>query len=174
MRKVYLFLIIITLYGCDCRLHIEGEVLSNIDEKPIKNATIRLGGTNIITYSDSLGYFNIDYIGGGKAPKPILIISKKGYKNFELEFDNNDSENSIKVKTDVIEFDLKGKKLYPDSMNLSTFMTVLEFDKYSKDYMLRKNRITLFLDPENSKKDFLNRIEEMKKGGWNMERYIIK
>jgi len=42
--------------------------------------------------TDSSGSFHLQETGGGRPPKPIYLIRKDGYKDFEIEFGFSDSK----------------------------------------------------------------------------------
>jgi hypothetical protein len=172
---IYLiFVLPIILISCDCHIQQKGRILSNIDGQPIVNARINLKNTNTVVKTDSIGYFDLEYVGGGNCPKPIYTISKEGYKDFEIAFDYSSSENIIKVKKGDKNYDLKGKFFYPDSTNLSTYFVDIQFEKYSKDFSIKNDSLILYMDLDNTNIDFTNYLKMLKNGGWNIDKYKIK
>ena len=169
-----LSIFIFTCYSCDYSIKRNGRVLSSLDGKPISGAKISLKDKNITITTDSLGYFNLEVVGGRKPPKPIFIISKEGYKNFEIEFDATNSENVFKVKTEKKNYNLNGKFFYPDSTNLLTFFTSIEFEKYSKDFAIKNDSLIIYLDIDDLEIDFGNYLKKLKINGWDIDRYKVR
>ena len=167
-------MILFFLLGCDYHIKQKGRILSNVDRQPIVNARINLKNTSIVVLTDSSGYFDLEYVGGGKSPDPIYVITKEGYKDFEFTFDYSNSESIYRVKKGEKNYDLNGKFFYPDSTNPATYFIDIQFDKFSKDFTIRNDSLILYMDLDNIKVDFENYLESFKAGGWNIDKYKIK
>ena len=178
MRKLIYLLSILTLgftfYSCDYSIGLKGRVLSNETGEPISGALVTLKSRNITVVTDSLGFFYLRETGGGKPPKPIYLISKEGYKDFEIEFGSTNSGRVTIVKTGEKNYDLGGKYFYPDSTNLSTYLAVITFEKFSQDYMERGDSVIFFMDIDDMEVEFANFLKRRQGGGWNNDRYVIK
>ena len=164
----------LTFYSCDYCIQMNGRVLSNENGEPIGDAKVTLKSRNITVTADSLGFFYLKDCGGGRPPKPIYIISKEGYKDFEIEFRSISSGSGIIVKTGEKYYDLDGKFFYPDSTNLSTYHAVITFEKYSKDFSKRGDSLVFYMDIDDINIDFENYLKGLRNGGWNIDRYKIK
>jgi hypothetical protein len=162
------------LNSCDCFIQQKGRILSNIDGQPIVNARINLKNTNSVVLTDSMGYFDLHYVGGGNCPKQVFIISKEGYKDFEIALNYSSSVNLIEIKKGDKNYDLKGKFFYPDSTDPSTYFVDIQFDKYSKDFTIKNDSLILYMDLNDAKIDFANYLKMLKNQGWNIDKYKIK
>ena len=169
-----ILIISFTFLGCDYCIQLEGRVLSNENSEPIRDAHVTLKSRNITVITDSLGFFYLEDCGGGTPPKPEYIISKAGYKDFEIEFRSIGSGNAIIFKTGEKNYDLDGKFFYPDSTNLSTYIGVITFEKYSRHFSNRGDSLVFYMDIDDMDIDFENYLKRFQKGGWNIDRYKIK
>jgi len=178
MKKLIYLLSILTLslvfQGCDYCIQLKGRVLSTNSGEPISDVEITLKSRNIAVTTDSLGFFYLLDCGGGRPPKPIYSIRKGGYKDFEIEFCSTKSGRVIIVKTGEKNYDLGGKFFYPDSTNLSTYLAVITFEKYSQDFTMRGDSLVFYMDIDDIEADFDNFLGGMQNGGWNIDRYKIK
>jgi hypothetical protein len=151
MKKIIMIiymLLIIILYGCiDSVVKLEGRVVSNITGEPIVDAKIKLKYANIIVTTDSLGYFNLTYICGISEKKEFLI-TKKGYKDFEIEVDYKHPQMIYKISNESYYYDLKNSnQLCPDTItSANVWLTTISFDKYSKDFAIKKDSLIVYLD----------------------------
>ena len=174
MKKIVYLSSILTLslalYSCSYVIDLEGRVLSNETEEPISGALVTLKSKNITVTTDSLGFFHLTLFGHGKPPSRIYSIKKEGYKDFEVEFTFSGSKSTTIVRRGLKNYDLGGKYFYPDSTNLSTFLYVVRFEKYSRDYAKRGNSVIFYMDIDDDVVDF----EKFLKRGWNTDRWIIK
>ena len=170
-KKIYILSILIgnlIFHGCDYCIQLKGRVLSNKNDEPIREAQITLKSRNITVVTDSLGFFYLQDCGGGRCPKPIYVVSKEGYKDFEMEFRSMDSGDGIIVKTGQKNYDLGGKYFYPDSMNSSTYLAVIAFEKYSKDYAKRGDSVIFYMDIDNEEANFENFLRNFQNGRWDI------
>ena len=176
MEKIIYLLIILTIslsfFGCDYCIGLNGRVLSNVDGEPIRDAQVTLKSRNTTITTDSFGVFHLQHCGGGKPPKSIYIISKEGYKDFEIEFGSTNSGSVTIVKTGEKYYDLGGKLFYPDSTNLSTYTGVIRFEKFSKDYTKKGDSVIFYMDIDDVEVDFENYLKRWRNGWGN--RYKIK
>ncbi len=170
--KVYqwfgVFLMLFTI-GCDCSINQRGRVFSNEDEEPIANVQIKLAGTDTVVRTDSLGYFDLQYVGGARCPAQVYIVTKPGYKSFQIELDQSPERTLATVKQDSRPYDLKGKNFYPDSMNKSTYIASIDFEKYSKDFAVRGDSLILYLDLDDPDLDFQKYVKGLKSARWILE-----
>jgi hypothetical protein len=172
-KRIYLLSILtlsLVFQGCDCYIQLKGGVLSNENEEPISGAQVTLVSRSITVTTDSLGFFHIEYFGGGKPPKAIYSIKKEGYKDFEIEFRSTNSGRAVIVKTGEKNYDLGGKFFYPDSTNLSTFLAVITFEKYSQDYTKRGDSLIFYMDIDDTEIDFKKFLDN----AWDVDRYKIQ
>ena len=178
MKKVIYILctltISLTFFGCDYCIQLKGRVLSNENGEPIRDVHVTLKSKNITVITDSLGFFNLKHCGGGRPPKPEYIISKTGYKDFEIEFHSTGLGSGFIVKTGEKNYDLGGKFFYPDSTNLSTYHAVIALEKYSQDFSKKGDSFMFYLDIDDIDIDFENYLKKLQEGGWNIDRYKIK
>jgi len=176
-KKIYLLSMLtlgLTFYGCDYSIGLQGRVLSNETGEPISGALVTLKSVNITVATDSLGFFYLRQTGGGKLPQAIYQISKEGYKDFEIEFSSTTSGNVTIVKTGKKNYDLGGKFFYPDSTDLSTYLEVITFEKFSQDYMMKSDSVIFYMDIDNMDIEFANFLKRRQNGGWNNDKYMIK
>ena len=173
MKKIIYLLCALTLsftfHSCDYCIHLKGRVLSNENGEPISDAQVTLKSRNISVTTDSLGFFYLQDFGGGRPPKPIYRIRKEGYKDFEIEFGSTNSGRITIVKTGIKHYDLGGKFFYPDSTNLSTFLAVITFEKYSQDYSKRGDSFIFYMDIDDTEIDFKKFLDK-----WNVDSYKIQ
>lgn len=155
--------------GCDCSVNQCGRVFSNHDGEPIANVQIKLAGTDSVVRTDSLGYFNLHYVGGGCCPTQQYIVTKQGYKSFQIELDQSSDRTLMTVRQEHLPYDLKGKNLYPDSMNKSTYIVSIDFEKYSKDFAFRGDSLILYLDPDDRDLDFKKYVKGLKSVRWILQ-----
>ena len=164
----------LTFYGCDYYIQLKGRVLSNENGEPIKDAHVTLKSINITVTTDSLGFFHLKHVGGCRVPKPLYVIRKEGYKDFEIEFRSIGSGRAVIVKNGEKYYDLGGKFFYPDSTNLSTYHAFITFEKYSQDFSKRGDSFVFYMDIDDIDIDFENYLKGIQNGGWNIDRYKIK
>ena len=148
-----------------------GRVLSNLTGEPIRGALVTLESKNTTVITDSFGFFHLIEFGHGKPSGHIYSIRKEGYKDFEVEFTFTNSESITAVKRELKNYDLGGKRFYPDSTNLLTFSYVVRFEKYSKDYAKRGDSVVFYMDIDDDDLDFENYLERR----WDItDRWVIK
>ena len=86
---------IILLTSCDCPVHKKGYVLDSMTEKPIKDARIKFDKQEY--HTDSLGYFEIDYV-TGFCPAWDFQIEKTNYRNENILVERTDNQIIYKVQ----------------------------------------------------------------------------
>jgi hypothetical protein len=176
MKKMtyILSILILSLYGCDYSIQLKGRVFSNANGEPICGAQVILKSVNFIAETDSLGFFHLWHTGGGRVPKPIYLIKKDGYKDFEIEFKFSDSKHIYLVKEEKKNYDFGEKFFYPNSTNLRTHITNFTIEKYSNDFAMRGDSLIIYLDIDDIDIEFENFLKRHQNGGWNNDRYVIK
>jgi len=166
MKKI-IIIFMVTLSGCtSCNYSVElkGRVISNITGEPIIDAKVELKYKNIVVTTDSLGCFELIYR-SGKSCKREFSITKSGYKDFEIEIDYKEPQKIYKVTNERYYYDLKeGKHLCPDTTLLSNiWLATLLFEKYSTDFSIKKDSLTVFLDVDMGQEvEFENYLKEHK------------
>ena len=161
-----LFAFVLLLSSCIARIYVislDGRVLCNKSEKPIENAQVALEGgrRNVTVSTDSLGIFNLHVYGSGRSPERLFIISKEGYKDFRIRIEHNwrGTRKIYTVERGRVPYTFGGKRFYPDSTNLSTWIGITDFEKYSRDFATRNGRLTFYLDIDDLEVDLQNFLD---------------
>jgi len=155
MKRVIYILILgfsaIILTACISVIHLDGQILSNVDKEPIIGAQVILEVRNrsIVTTTDSLGYFSLTYVGGMPSRTHRYIVRKEGYKDFKIEFSRTRPDRILRISRGIQYHDLNGKRFYPDSTNLSHFLVAFPTEKYSRDFAMRRDSLFIYLDTNN-------------------------
>jgi len=154
----FLLIIIITLFlsGCECQINIKGQIISNSTGLPLEGVLIDLKRKNVKVISDKYGKFNLEHFGG--CFDPLIQITKKGYKPFEIKFSNSDNLNTYKIKN-VSKWYEYPTLFYPDSSDSNYSLTGTWISQYSRNFQIKSDSIIIFLDEENINKE----IESIKK-----------
>jgi len=179
MKKwIYLSSVIMLLFcnctGCRHNLELNGRVLSNVSGEPIRNAQVTLMSKDTTVITDSLGFFNLSLYGSGKMPRPIFTISKEGYKDFKIEFDQTGESRVYTVTRGTKDYNFGGKRFYPDSTNLSTFIGLISFEKYSRDFTTRNDTLTFYMDIDDDEIDLQNYLKEIQNSEGSTDKYKIQ
>ena len=148
------------LTACDCHTEIEGRIYSSTNGLPIEGATIMLLGTNKIVKSDQLGGYNLTYI-SGFCPDRELIISKEGYKPFQIKLDNSNDHKIYTVKSETKSVDFE-TPVYPDSTNPNTYVTGSWVNLYSENFRVNSDSLIIYLDVKNDDQEIQNIKEKLK------------
>jgi len=151
MKKI-IFVIIVTiilfLSGCiSSVIHLKGRVLSNVNGEPIANAIVKLQSADIYVKTDSLGYFELVHI-GGMPSKANFLVSKEGYKDFEIEFDSKGRQKIYKITNDNVFYSFTdGRMLCYDTIkSAGSLHAGFSIEKYSTGFTSRNDSIIFYLD----------------------------
>jgi len=64
---------------------------------------------------------------------PTIMVTKEGYKPFQLKIKDRRNETSYVVKSESVHIDFE-EPVYPDPNNLNTFITGTWIEKWSEEF----------------------------------------
>ncbi len=137
LRLVLLSPLFIVLYGCiGCiamdppKFGFTGIIIDKDTGKPISGATVSLSEGKMVLLTDSRGFCNGTC---GVSHTPIVLVSKNGYKPFQIEFDKSRDLSIYKVKHETEYVNLE-KPFYFVEGDSSTYMVNIAIEKWSVDF----------------------------------------
>jgi hypothetical protein len=137
------------LVSCDYYASMTGKIIDKETGKPIEGATVNLldGGDIKITKND--GYFDVFTRPRGST-NPLVIVTKKGYKPFQIEISHSSDKKlySIKTETKWIDF---GERLYLVPNDTNSYFTGFSIEKWSQDFTAGGDTLLIYLSKDDEK-----------------------
>jgi|GEM_PF-6027171 hypothetical protein len=140
-----------------------GKVYDKETGKPIANATVNLLENKDIAQTDSNGYFEVYTHTGSHKTSPMIIVSKKGYKSFQLRVSYSDGENSYSVKSET-EY-IKYKDTLFLNLNKTSYLLGVDIEKWSNNFSVG-DTLKIYLTRENVEKEVEKIQTELKSQKW--------
>jgi thioredoxin reductase len=127
-----------------------GKVFDKETGKPIANATVNLLEDKDVAQTDNNGYFQVYTQTGSHKIAPIVVVSKKGYKPFQLRINSSGEETSYSVKSET-EF-IKYKDTLFMNSNKSSYLLGVDIEKWSQNFAVG-DTLKIYLTKENVEKE---------------------
>jgi len=124
-----------------------GKVYDKETGKPIAHATVILLEDKDKVQTDNEGYFEVYTPTGNKRIDPIVVVSKKGYKPFQLRINYSGDETSYSVKTETEYIQYKDT-LFLFS-NKSSYLLGVDIEKWSQDFAVG-DTLKIYLKKKNT------------------------
>jgi len=131
-----------------------GKVYDKETGKPIANATVILLEDKTTIQTDNKGYFEVYTSTGAYKIDPIVVVSKKGYKPFQLriKYSGDEISYSVKSETEYIEY----KDTLFLSSNKDSYLLGVDIEKWSQNFAV-DDTIRIYL----TKKDIEGEVEKI-------------
>ena len=154
IRLTILSTCILLFMSCNMSTGMKGRVFDKETGKPISNATVNLLEDKDIVQTDNDGYFEVYTSTGNHKTAPIVVVSKKGYKPFQLRINYSGDETSYSVKseTEFIEY----KDTLFMNTNKSSYLLGVDIEKWSQDFAV-VDSLRIYL----TKKDIEGEVEKI-------------
>lgn len=160
-KKFYIFCIFpFILTACDYVTALDGKIIDNETGKPISGASVNLSDGKDIQETNADGYFSVSY-GTGRLTSRKILITKKGYKPFEIEFDGSDKQIIYKVTTDTKYVKLS-KPFYFIPNDTSSYLVTILIDKWSSNFSVG-DTLKIFLKPDNINLEVKQEMEKIRR-----------
>jgi len=165
MKRQFIFYSFCLLFviSCDYGTGMTGKVIDKETGKPISNATVNLLDGKDIAKTNETGYFEVYRQGGSHKIVPEVLITKKGYKPFQIRITSSDEGNSYTVKSETkdIEYD---EPLYLNS-DKSSFTTGTTIEKWSQNFSV-SDTLTIYLTKDDEKAEVKKIKMKLKANKW--------
>lgn len=150
MSRKYLFLLILLLplQGCSFSVKILGRVIDKETGRLILGATVNLLEGRDIKKTDKAGFFEV-FSETGPFQDPTILVTKDGYKPFQIRIEGSDEETTYTVKSESIFIDYE-EPVFPEPNKRETFITGAWIDKWSKEFKTG-DTLTIYLVRDNRK-----------------------
>lgn len=156
-------ILLILISSCDIYTGTSAKVLDQETGKPISDARVVLLYKSDSTKTNDKGYFEIRSSTGLYKVDPEVLITKAGYKPFQLKEKHSSKETSYIVKSESIDVDFD-KPVYPDPRNRGTFIVSTSIDKWSQDF--RAGDTLIFYLTRDDRNSEIERIKNEIKHNW--------
>lgn len=153
-------ILFIFISSCDMYTGTSGKVIDQETGKPISDARVVLLDKLDSTKTNNKGYFEIRKSTGAYKVDPEVLITKAGYKPFQLKKKYTSKETSYIVKSELIYVDFD-KPVYPDPKNRKTFLVCTSIEKWSQDFRTGDTLI-FYLTRDDRKSEIENIKSEIK------------
>ena len=138
---------ILLFTSCNMSTGMKGKVFDKETGKPIANATVILLKDKDEVQTDNEGYFEVSTPTGNQRIDPTVIVSKKGYKPFQLSINYSSDETSYSVKTETEYIQYKDTLfLYS---NKDSYLLGVDIEKWSQDFAVG-DTLKIYLKKKNT------------------------
>jgi len=148
------------LSACDYVTDLEGKIIDIETGKPISGATVNLLDGKDIQETNADGFFSVSFC-PTRLTYPKVLITKKGYKPFEIEFDGSDKQKIYKVTTETKYVKLS-KPFYFIPNDTSSYMVNVNIDKWSRNFSVG-DTLKIYLKPDNENLEVKQELEKIKR-----------
>lgn len=132
-KYILLCVLLLPLQACTSfSVKILGRVFDKETGRPLVGTTVNLLDGSDIMKTDSEGFFEV-FSETRPFQEPSILVTKDGYKPFQLRIDGNSEEISYIVMSESIFVDYE-EPVYPDPNNRGTFITGTWINKWSKEF----------------------------------------
>lgn len=155
--KLILYGLCLFCTSCHYYASMTGKIIDKETGKPIADATVNLLDGSDIKKTETDGYFDVFTRTKG-SKNPEVVVTKKGYKPFQIEISNSNDKNlySVKSETKWIEF---GERLYLVPKDTNSFISGISIEKWSQFFTAGGDTLLIYLSKDNEKVE----IDKMKK-----------
>ena len=160
MPRKYLFLciLLLPLQACTFSVKIVGRVFDKETGLPLPDAMVNLLDGRDIKKTDSNGLFEV-YSETRPFQDPTILVTKNGYKPFQLKIERNRNETSYTVTSESVSIDYTAP-VYPDPENRETFVTGNWVDKWSTEFRTG-DTLSIYLAREDIKAEVERNKKEL-------------
>lgn len=120
-----LIMMFLLLMSCDTGFHSKGVIIEKVTQLPIDSVKINIKGLGL-TYSDSLGHYEIDTVINKNAGALELLLEKEGYVTRHITFD----KTGIKRDSAVIALERTANSTGSYCINSKYVAWMFYFNKY--------------------------------------------
>lgn len=156
LKLVFAIYCLFFITACQYGTGMNGKVIDEETGLPISNATVNLLNGKDIKRTNNKGYFTVFVQTGIHKIDPIVEISKKGYKPFQIQFSSEDDKNTYSVKSEYkwIDYD---SPLYFNSKDSTSYIIGTDIEKWSQHFSV-DDTIIFYLTKDDEKTE----IEKIK------------
>lgn len=159
-KSIFLCTLLLPLQACTSfSVGILGRVFDKETGLPLVGTTINLLDGGDIKETDSNGFFKV-FSETSPFQDPTILVTKDGYKPFQLRIERNNDETSFIVKSKSIYVDYE-EPVYPNPNNRGTFITGTWIDKWSKEFKTG-DTLSIYLVREDIKAEVERNKKEIK------------
>jgi len=127
-----------------------GKVYDKETGKPIVDATVNLLEDRDNAKTDSNGYFEVYAQTGNHKIAPIILVSKEGYKPFQLRISSSDNGVNYSVKSET-EFIKYRDTLFLNS-DKTSYLLGVDIEKWSLNFAV-DDTLKIYLTRKNVQKE---------------------
>jgi hypothetical protein len=131
-RYILIYMFLLPLQACTFSVGVSGRVYDKETGLPITGTTVNLLDGKDIKKTDNEGFFEV-FSEAFPFQDPVILVTKEGYKPFQLTIRGRRNETSFIVTTESV-FIYYEEPVYPDPYNRETFITGTSVDKWSKEF----------------------------------------
>ncbi|HEY4651206.1 MAG TPA: hypothetical protein VIG72_07315 [Pontibacter sp.] len=135
-----------------------GYLLLPAKELPLADAMVNLLNGRDIEKTDSNGLFEV-YSETRPFQDPTILVTKDGYKPFQLKIERNSNETSYTVTSESVSIDYTAP-VYPDPENRETFVTGTWVNKWSTEFRTG-DTLSIYLAREDIKAEVERNKKEL-------------
>jgi len=132
------------------RTGMNGKIIDKETGKPISDAEVNLCEGLDVTSTNKDGYFEVHGKTGAHKIDPIVVVTKDGYKPFQIKISYSDDESSYSVKTETKWIKYKDTVFF--NSEKTSFLLGVDIEKWSQDFAI-SDTLTIYLTKENDKKE---------------------
>ena len=148
-KSILLCILLLPLQACTSfSVRILGRVFDKEIGLPLVGTTVNLLDGSDIKKTASNGYFEV-FSEARPFQDPTILVTKDGYKPFQLRIERESDETSYIVKSESIFVDYE-EPVYPDPNNRETFITGTWINKWSKEFKTG-DTLSIYLVREDEK-----------------------
>ena len=165
--KTILILSIFCLFfmeSCDYGTGMTGKVFDKETGQPISNATVNLLDSKDIKKTNNEGFFAVYRQMGAFKVDPVIEITKKGYKPFQMQISSKNDKTSYFVKSETKWVDFN-EPLTNDSKAKTSDLTGTWIEKWSQNFTAG-DTLLIYLTKDDEKAEIEKIETELKIKKW--------
>ncbi len=161
--SISLFLVLIYFGARDYIVYMTGIVIDKESGQKLSNVNVKLIDVNDSVTTDNKGYFEI-YRRPTRSVSKKIVVSKSGYKPFQITIENSDNDYKYIVKTERLSVNFD-KPFYPHLNDSNVYFSNIDIEKYSQTFCAG-DTLKIYLD-KNDEKFEVEKIKSEMLKNWN-------
>jgi len=149
-------LCLLLIVSCEYHASMTGKIIDKETGRPIANATVNLLDGSDIIQTKADGYFEV-YTRPRGHTNPKVVVTKRGYKPFQIEISNSSDKTlySVKSETKWVNFD---EPLYLNPKDTISFTNGTFIEKWSQYFTAGGDTLLIYLSKDDEKVE-INKIK---------------